>query len=77
MAKLKPCEFKVMFESERKYSVAEIQNIIQELIRDTTTALNSTDSINPKVWYQGELNGFYICRDLLDHIESEIEEDGR
>ena len=70
-------ELQAILQSEKKYSVAEIQNIIQELIHDAIQEFgNYIDGRHKECeWYQGEINGFYICRDLLDHLGSEVEED--
>ena len=69
-------ELQAILQSKKKYSVAEIQNIIQELIYDAISEVGYYIDGKHKecAWYQGEINGFYICRELLDHIESEVEE---
>lgn len=67
-------ELQDILQSDKKYSVSEIQNIIQELIHDAIKEFTKYIDGEHKecAWYQGEINGFYICRDLLDHLESEV-----
>lgn len=73
---MRPSELQAILQSEKRFSVVEIQNIIQELIHDAIEEYGKHNDGNHKkyVWYLGEINGFYICRDLLDHLESEVEE---
>jgi hypothetical protein len=70
---MRASELQAILQNNKKYSVTEIQNIIQELIHDGIGEINEHfNEQNTVRWYQGEINGFYICRDLLDHLESEV-----
>lgn len=69
---MRPSELQAILQSNKKYSVAEIQNIISELIYDAIREVGNCIDENEKrqcTWYQGEINGFNICQDLLEHLE--------
>lgn len=59
-----------ILQSDNKLTVSSIRQVIYELKRDAF--IQSCEHVaEPKVsgWYDGEINGFQICLDLLEKAE--------
>lgn len=66
---MKPKELQDILISENKLTLGEVIKIIYELKNDVFEKMGD---INPDShdysWYLGEMNGFYICMDLLGMV---------
>lgn len=61
-----------ILQSDKKLTVSEVQKIIWELKQDAFRE-SCKHLAEPKTmrWYDGEVNGFQICLDLLEKLEVE------
>lgn len=61
---------KILDDETRKISPSELQNILYELKQD---CLHEQVNLDPTAhnyrFYDGEQNAFYICLDLLEHLD--------
>lgn len=61
---------KILDDENRKISFSELQNILHELKQD---CLHEQVNLDPTArdyrFYDGEQNAFYICLDLLEHLD--------
>lgn len=67
-----------IIESDKKYSLAEVKNFLQQFTNDLNKEIMNSVNRKPEdvdvAWYLGKINGFYICRKLLDHVEGDKNE---
>ena len=65
---MKSTELQNILQSEKQLTIKEIKNIIYELKNDVIHKAE-LDNHYECGFYNGEVNAFYICLDLLDKCE--------
>lgn len=61
---------KILDDENRKLSLSELQNILYELKQDCFHEEAKLDPTDRSCrYYAGEQNAFYICLDLLEHLD--------
>ena len=61
---------KILDDKNKILTKEELANIIYELKQDCREAQRKVDVDKPDYqFYCGEINAFYICLDLLEHLE--------
>lgn len=62
----------ILDNEDRKLTKPELMNVIYELKNDVANMVYQTtmdDKDLQAQFYMGEMNAFYICMDLLEHLE--------
>ena len=57
--------------SDNELSVKEVSQTIYDLMCDALGELAKDLPRDDRYWYQGEINGFQIALDLLEHCKKE------
>ena len=59
----------ILDDESKKMTVDILEKVIYELKNDCMNASYNASSEHEKQYYYGEVNAFYICLDLLQHLK--------